>query len=94
MDTPETSQPDRAPVLPPQRQLTKEEEERIIYLFTYHAPTEDQKYRYVRIRAAAQVMAHTLLTEVPVGADQSAAIRLLRECVMTANAGVALNGKT
>jgi hypothetical protein len=85
---------DNLETLPPQRQLTPEEEARVVHLFTYHAPTPDQQYRYIRIRATAQVLAAVLLTEVPQGADQSAAMRLLRECVMTANAGVALNGKT
>lgn len=47
---------------------------------------------YIRIRSVAKVLAETILEEVPVGADQSAALRKLRECVMTANAGIALSG--
>jgi hypothetical protein len=37
-------------------------------------------------------LAMTILDNTPVCADQSAAIRHLRECVMTANGAIALNG--
>ena len=61
--------------------------------FTYHAPTSTQLEKYENLRAAAKHMAYTIKVSTPVGADQSAAYRLLRECVMTANAAVALEGK-
>lgn len=57
--------------------------------FTYHAPKDDQSERYVRIREAAKVLALTILNTTPPSADQTAAIRKLRECVMTANAAIA-----
>jgi hypothetical protein len=60
------------------------------HLFTYHAPTGDQPQRYSSIREAARVFAHVILLNTKPGADQSAAIRLLREAVMTANSAIAL----
>lgn len=58
--------------------------------FTYHAPNEDQQKRYVELRAAAKHMAYAILNNTKPSADQSAAFRMLRECVMTANASIAL----
>ena len=57
--------------------------------FTYHPPTLAQMVAYGRIRTAAKSFAVTLNCVVPAGADKSAAFRLLREAVMTANAGIA-----
>lgn len=62
-------------------------------LFTYHAPRGDQPARYERIRASAKILALVILDSTPACADQSAAIRKLRECVMTANAAIALEGE-
>jgi hypothetical protein len=58
--------------------------------FSYHAPREDQPDRYQRIRDAGKALAMSILLNTPPGADQSAAIRKVREAVMTANAAVAL----
>ena len=68
--------------------ITREEIEN---WFTYHAPTPEQKIKYEAIRNAAKRLAHVLLDCTPPSADQSAAMRLLRECVMTANAAIACN---
>lgn len=57
--------------------------------FTYHAPKDDQSERYVRIREAAKALALVILNTTPSNPDQTAAIRKLRECVMTANAAIA-----
>lgn len=59
-------------------------------LFTYHAPNAEQQVRYQAIRAKAKEMAQVIVDSTAPGADQSAAIRKLRECVMTANASIAL----
>lgn len=64
------------------------------HLFTYHSPTLDQVQNYAAIRSAARYFAQVLIDNTPGGADQSAAIRKLRECVMTANASVALRGRS
>lgn len=59
-------------------------------IFSYHKPTEGQPERYERIRAAGKELARVILQTTGVGADQQAAIRKVREAVMTANAAVAL----
>jgi hypothetical protein len=59
-------------------------------LFTYHAPKEGQPERYQAIREAAKNLANVIIANTPASADQSAAIRHLREAVMTANASIAL----
>ena len=61
-------------------------------IFTYHSPTGDQPAQYSAIRAKALEMAKVIVDNTPQSADQTAAIRLLREAVMTANAAIALNG--
>lgn len=58
--------------------------------FTYHPPVGDQAERYQEIREAAKVLAYTINKNCEDSADKSAAIRKLRECVMTANASIAL----
>lgn len=63
------------------------------HIFACHAPTEAQRAQYEAIRSAAKTFAAVLLANSPAGADQSAAIRHLRECVMTANASIALEGR-
>jgi hypothetical protein len=62
-------------------------------IFTYHKPTADQLPKYEAIRAKAKELAHVIVDSTPASADQTAAIRLLREAVMTANACIALEGK-
>ena len=59
--------------------------------FQYHSPRDDQPERYVKIREKAKELALVILNSVPASADQTAAIRKLREVVMTANAGIACN---
>lgn len=68
--------------------LTQDEIEK---LFTYHQPTQDSIDALVAVRTVAKHMATVINNSVPDSADKSAAIRLLRECVMTANAGIVLN---
>lgn len=60
---------------------------------TYHAPKEQQMVGYTEIRAAALRFARTILDYTPASADQSAAIRKVREAVMTVNAAIACEGK-
>lgn len=62
-------------------------------VFTYHSPNADQIEKYAAIRASARALAATIVANTPGCADQTAALRLLRECVMTANAAVALEGR-
>lgn len=62
-------------------------------VFEYHAPDAPQIEAYRQIRAAAKALGLVLLTCCPASADRSAALRKLREAVMTANASIALNGR-
>lgn len=58
-------------------------------IFTYH----DEEWKidhYQAIRQFAKALAITILQHSPECADRSAALRKLREVVMTANAAVAL----
>ena len=64
-------------------------EKEIDHLFTYHPPNDGQAEKYDRLRAAGHFLAMMILELVPPGADQSAAIRKVREAIMTANAGIA-----
>ena len=58
-------------------------------LFTYHQPTEAQKGLYLDIREAGKNLARVIDASCPPGPDRTAAIRKLREAVMTANACIA-----
>lgn len=60
------------------------DKDKIDDLFSYHAPEPDQIPRYDAIRAAAKTFAAVLVANTPQSADQTAAIRKLRESVMTA----------
>jgi hypothetical protein len=57
--------------------------------FRHHPPVGDQAERYIEIRDAAKVFAECIVKNTPASPDQTAAIRKLRECVMTANASIA-----
>lgn len=57
--------------------------------FEYHPPHSDQHLRYRKIRKLGRELAKTILLCTPKCADQSAAIRKVREAVMTANAAIA-----
>jgi len=61
--------------------------------FSYHKPTEGQPEIYERLREAAKQFAIVICECTPSSADQTAAIRKVREAVMTANAAIACNGQ-
>lgn len=61
-------------------------------LFAYHPPTSDTIPKYSAINQAAKNFAEVILQNCPSSADRSAAIRLIRDARMTANASIALNG--
>jgi hypothetical protein len=61
--------------------------------FVYHAPTPDQIPKYNELREAAKTFAETIMRLTPNCADQSAAIRYVRNAVMTANAAIAMPQK-
>ena len=68
------------------------DEEIVAEFFKYHAPNAETLPKYAAINQAAKNFAEVILANCPRGADRSAAIRLLRDARMTANAAVALNG--
>ncbi len=67
--------------------------------FRYHAPADHPEgsaavqARYERLRRAAGEFARTIVEETPTSADQTAAVRKVREAVMTANAAIACEGR-
>lgn len=61
-------------------------------IFTYHAPEPDQIPKYNAIRDAAYEFAKVIVANTPKCADQSVAIRHIREASMVANAAIALKG--
>lgn len=68
-------------------------QEHIDNWFMYHQPTPEQVPRYEAIREAGKHLAEVILENSPASADQSDAIRKVREAVMTANAANACEGK-
>ena len=61
--------------------------------FTHHPPTHSQVPQFGAIRAAALAFARVVVEHTPASADQTAALRKIREAVMTANASIACGGK-
>ncbi len=60
--------------------------------FSYHAPTTAQ-VEDSELRSAAKAFAYTVLALTPPSADQTVAIRHIRDAMMTANAAIACGGK-
>lgn len=71
-------------------ELNPDERAAIDTLFTYHAPSPDQIESLKLVREKAKELADVLVMCCPRSADRSAALRLLRECTMTANASIVL----
>ena len=57
--------------------------------FTYHAPREGQPERYLAIREAGKAFAEVIVANTPSCADQTVAVRKIREAVMVANQAIA-----
>ncbi|BFU90134.1 MAG: hypothetical protein NTAFB01_13210 [Nitrospira sp.] len=61
--------------------------------FTHHPPKDAETIaRYQAIRQAGLAFASVILEHTPIGLDQTAAVRKVREAVMTANAAIACGG--
>ena len=60
--------------------------------FTYHAPGPEDLVHYAHLREAAKKFALAIVEHTPRCADQTVALRKIREAVMTANAAVACKG--
>lgn len=63
----------------------------LIELFTYHKATPQQEESYKLIRHCALQLAKVINDHCPAGPDRTAAVRKIREAVMTANASIATN---
>lgn len=64
------------------------------HIFSYHAPANSTEIgKYESLREAAKTFVAAIIAATPPGADQSAAVRKVREAVMTANAAIALDGR-
>ena len=72
------------------REMT--EDEVLERAFMHHPPDLSQQRAYASIRAAGRALALVILQSTPKCADRTAAVRKVREAVMTANAAVALEG--
>lgn len=60
-------------------------------IFTYHAPTASQVVKYQEIREAAKALVYVIDRNCEPGPDRTAAVRHVREAVMTANQSIATN---
>ena len=70
---------------------SKQDWDLVDHWFTYHAPNDAQGEALHALREEARTFAHLILDKVPASSDRSAALRKLRECVMTANAAIVLD---
>lgn len=61
-------------------------------VIAYHKPSDADVVRIQNIRMASQRLIETILENAPDCADRSAAIRHVREGMMTANAAIVLSG--
>jgi hypothetical protein len=87
-----------APKMFPNTGMTQEQLEAFLAswlddVFAYHAPTPDQVELYDAIRKAGRELARVIIVSTPACADRAAALRKVREAVMTSNAAIALNGR-
>lgn len=64
--------------------------ENLATVFAYHAPRGDQAQRHGAIKSGAQAFAEIVLANAPDCADRAAAVRHIREAMMTASAAIAL----
>lgn len=67
--------------------------ENLEQVFSYHAPRNGREIvAYAEIRARAMDLAETILRLTPACGNQQAALRKVREAMMTANAAIATEG--
>lgn len=69
------------------------DEAEIREIFSYHAPTPEQRETYEQINAAFIECALEVSTLLPDGPGKTVAIRKLADARMAANAAVALEGR-
>ena len=67
--------------------------EQVHDLIGYHNLDNEMLKKMTEIQSATEFMINTIASCTPKSADQSAAIRHVREAMMTANASIVLNGR-
>lgn len=67
-----------------------DELDKILATFDHHAPSAGQIDRIATVRAACKECATYIYYNAPAGADRTAALRKLHECMMTANKAIVL----
>lgn len=74
--------------------MPKITDEQLDNWFTHHPPLEQATIdAYETIRRAGRAFAAIIIANTPPSADQSSAIRRIREVCFTANAAIACGGK-
>lgn len=68
-------------------------DEKLENWFAYHAPAPEDLPRFLAIREKAKELAYAIAANTPPCADQTVALRKVREAVMVANAAIACGGK-
>lgn len=68
-------------------------DETLLNWFSYHAPSDDQIPKFQEIRSAGLQLARAIVSSTPQSADQTAALRKVREAVATANMAIACGGR-
>ena len=86
-------QPQRAPITEVEKELNDPDLPKLENWFSYHPPSEDQKVAYGQLRDGGYMLARCILLHCPPSADRTAALRKVREAIMTANAAIACGGK-
>lgn len=82
------------PLEPREDAIGDKERAQLDHVFKYHAPSPDQLPKYEALRSSAKAFAETIMRNVPPSADRTAALRKVREAVMTANSAIALSGRS
>ena len=73
--------------------MSAQDSEKVDNWFTFHPASTEQAQKYEAIRESAREFARVICLLCPGSADRTAALRKVREAVMTANASIACNGK-
>ena len=74
--------------------LSPEEHNQLNDIFEYHAPSGNDIEKYRALRNRARWFAESIIALCPPSDDRTAAIRKVREALMTANASIALEGRS
>lgn len=74
--------------------ISDEDRAKVNDIVSYHAPSAEAIDNITRVRDAIEATIVTFMENCPPCADRTAAIRKLREAMMTANASIVLEGRS